>query len=292
MLSILQDHLSQTQTPEMLTLYMRANDLFDKFDLEDYQLAFEDLLVSADGAVDGVSVLSSDAIYNLTMSFLHQITTEHQITLSSSASMLNYIDVLEFVRQIEYTELIQECLDAVNCDDIDNLDKFSRCMLIVNSIPEEDSMLYLEMIPDCVINTMHSYFAHRVELEVITEALDPSVRDVYREMDKYARIIKGQEMLSYKYLFDEDGVVGLPFNHHYRQHEVYLLGLPLQAMVYECIGFALLSEGGLTNPQQIILESVGTAITDLDRLTRIQYEISKTLIEYRNEISSGIGLVI
>lgn len=292
MLSILQDHLSLTQPPEMMALYERAIVLFDKYDLEDYQLGYEDLLVSADGAVDGQSTASDMAIHNLTMIYLKQITTEHQITLSSEATMLHYIQVLEFVREIEATELVQECLDALNCDDFDNLDKFARCMLLVSSVLEEDSMMYLDSIPDCVISTMRGYFARRAELEVQTEQLDPATRDVYREMDKYARIIKGQEMLSYKFLFEEEGAVGLPFEHHYRANEAYLLGLPLEAMVYEVIGFALISEGGLTNPQQIIMDCLGKTISDLERITRIQYEISKTLIDYRNEVASGIGLVV
>ena len=198
MLSILQDHLSLTQPPAMLELYERANELFDKFDLEDYQLRYEDLLVSADGAVDGVSTASNDAIYNLTMQFLKQIMAEHQIQLSDEASMLHYVTVLEFVRQIEQTELVQDCLDALSCDDLDNMDKFVRCMNIVTGIEEEEAMLFLEEQPDCVIKTMHNYFARRVELEVETEQLDQSVRNVFRELDKFARVIKGQDMRSYK----------------------------------------------------------------------------------------------
>lgn len=291
MLAILQDHLSQTVPPEMMALYERANDLFDKYDLEDYQLGYEDLLVSADGAGDGVSVADNDAIWRLTMQYLRQITDEHQITLAEDATMLHYIQVLEFVRQIEHTEFIQECLDTLSCDEFDNLDAFARCLLLVSDIPEEDSMLFLEQIPDCVIQTMRDYFSRRVELEVQTETLDPATRDVYRELDKYARVIKGQEMRSYKYLFEEEGAIGLPFEHHYRANEQYLLSLPVQAMVYECIGFALLSEGGLSQPQQVIMDCVGKANADLEQLAKIQYEISKTLIEYRNEVASGIGLV-
>lgn len=292
MLAILQDHLSLTQPPEMFQLYERADDLFNKFDLEEYQLAYEDLLVSADGAGDGVSIAGNDAIYSLTMTFLKQITTEHQITLSTVATMLHYIQVLEFVRQIEQTELIQECLDALNCEDLDNQDKFGRCMLIVCSVLEEDSMMFLESIPDCVINATRTYFARRVELEVQTDRLDPAIREVYREMDKYARVIKGQAMRSYRYLFEDEGTIGLTFEHHYKQNEPYLLSLTLEAMVYECIGFALISESGLTNPQQVIMNCVGKAIADMEQTTRIQYAISKALIEYRNEVSSGIGLVI
>ncbi|BAW19231.1 hypothetical protein [Ralstonia phage RP31] len=292
MLAILQDHLSLTVPPELQALYERACDMFDQYDLEDYQLGYEDLLVSSDGAVDHASVADNDAIWRLTMQYLKQITTEHQITLSDDATMLNYIVVLEFIKQIERTELIQECLDALSCDDLDNVDKFTRCMFDVSGVLEEDSMVFMLDIPDCVIATMREYFSRRVELEVETERLDPETKEVYREMDKYARVIQGQEMRSYRYLFEDEGTIGLPFEHHYRENEDYLLQLPLQAMIYECIGYALVSEGGVENPQQVIMDCVGKTISDLERLTTIQYEISKTLIEYRNEVASGIGIVI
>jgi hypothetical protein len=155
MLTILQDHLSLTVPPAQYELYERANDLFDKFDLEDYQLGYESVLVSADGAIDGESTASNTAIYNLTMQYLRQITDEHQITLNSEASMLNYIQVLEFIRQIEFTELIEECAEALGCGDFDNLDKFIRCMLVVSDVAEEDAMLFLEEIPDCIISAMN-----------------------------------------------------------------------------------------------------------------------------------------
>jgi hypothetical protein len=292
MLPILQDHLTQTQPPAMLDLYERAVELFEKFDLDNYNDGYVDLMLSSDGAVDGVSTFSFDSLHNLTMTYLKQIATEHQITLSSEATMMHYVLVLEFIKNIEYTELVQECYDALSCEDFDNLDKFARCLDIVSDICEEDSMMFLDQVPDCVIQTMRDYFARRVELEVTTDRLDPSIRAVYKEMDKYARVIKGQEMVSYKYLFDVEGAIGLPFEHHFRQNEAYLLNLPLQAMIYECVGFALISEDGLKDPQRIIMECVGKSISDLDRLTKIQYEISKTLIEYRNEVASGIGLVV
>ncbi len=292
MLAILQDHLSLTETPEMINLYERAIDLFEKYDLEDYEMGYDDILMSADGAVDGISISGNDALHGLTVRYADLILTEHQIVLSNEATLLHRILVLEFIRQIEYTELVSECFETLSSEDWDNLDKFGKCMEIVSGVVEEDSMLFLEQVPDCVIKTMQEYFGRRVELEVATETLDQSVKDVFREMDKYVRIIKGQEMRSAKYLFDEEGCVGLPFEHHFNQNKDYLLKLPLQAMIYECIGFALLSEDGLANPEKIILASVGAYIGDLDRLTVIQYEISKILIDYRNEVSSGVGLVI
>lgn len=292
MLAILEDHLSLTQPPAMFDLYRRANDLFDQYDLEDYQLGYDDLLISSDGSGDGLSIANDSAIYNLTMQYLLQIMKEHQITLSDSASMLHYITVLEFIKQIEFTELVQEAYDALSCEEYDNIDKFAQCMEIVSGIALEDSMLYLDEIPDCVIKTTKDYFANRVQLEVQTETLDATARDVYREMDKYARVVKGQNMRSYQYLFEAEGAIGLPFDHHYKQNEDYLTALPITALIYECIGYALISQDGLANPQKVIMDCLGNYIGDLEQLANIQYEVSTILIQYRNEVASGIGLVV
>lgn len=292
MLAQLQDQLAMTQPPEMMTLYERANNLFDDFDLLDYTIGYQDLLSSVDGAADGLGDPRDESIYSLTFKYLRQIADEHQIRLSDEATMLNYITVLEFVKQIEHTELVQQCADALANDETDNLDKFGLCMLFVSSVELEDSMIYLEEIPDCVIKTMRGYFDGRVALEVETESLDPAVRQIYKELDKFVRTIAGQDMHSYKYLFEQEGETGLPFPLHYKDNEDYLLKLPVQQLVYELIGFALISEGGLNNPQQVIMDCLGKSITDLDRITTIQYLISTTLIEYRNTIASGVGIVV
>lgn len=291
MQAILEDHLSLTVPPAMFDLYSRIIDLFEAYDVEDYQLSYDDILCSADGAVDGVSVADNDAIYRQTMDFAKQILREHQITLSDDATMLQYYTVLDFIKQIERTELVEECYAILLDDNTDNLDKFGKCLFEVSGVIEEDSMLFLSDIPDCVIEKMKYYFSRRVELEVSTETLDASVKDVYREMDKFIRIVQGQEMRSAKYLFDEDGCIGMPFEQHFKQNQDYLLELLLEAMLYECIGFALISENGLENPEKTIIAVLGEYISDLDRLTVIQYELSKILINYRNEISSGVGII-
>lgn len=291
MQATLENHLSLTEPPVMFDLYNRVINLFEDYSVEDYQLAYDDLLCSADGAVDGVSIANNEAIYNLTMGFAKQILREHQITLSDDAQLQHYCSVLAFIKDIERTELIEECYNLLIDENTDNLDKFSKCLFEVAGIMEEDSMLFLAEIPDCVIKTLTYYFQRRVELEVVTETLDEATKDVYREMDKFIRIIQGKEMRSAKYLFEEDGCIGMPFEQHFKQNQEYLLALPLEAMLYECIGFALISENGLENPESTIIAVVGQYIGDLDRLTVVQYELSKILINYRNEISSGVGIV-
>lgn len=291
MLPIVEDQLRTTETPEMFILYDRMFDMFDAFDVEDYQTAYEDLMISADGAFDGVSVFDNMALHNLTMKFAKQILLEHQIGLDDFATMHHYVVVLEFIKDIEKTELLELCHDALVDESTDNIDKFSACLEIVSNIPASSSMEFIASIPDCVIETIKNYFERRIDLEVAKDSIDETVKDVYKELDKFVRLIEGQDMRCYQYLFIEDGCVGLPFSHHFKLNEEYLLKLPLQAMLYELVGFALISENGLSNPEKTIVSTLGEYIDDLERLTVIQYELSKVLIEYRNEIGSGIGFV-
>lgn len=291
MLPIVEDQLRTTETHEMFLMYDRMFDMFDAFDVEDYQIAYEDMMISSDGAYDGCTVFDNAALYRLTMQFAQQILREHQIELSDNATMIHYVLVLEFIKDIEKTELIELCHDALVDETTDNIDKFGACLEIVSSIPASSSMEFLGKIPDCVIETIADYFQRRIELEIAKDAIDPSVKEVYKELDKFARLIEGQAMRCYQYLFIEEGCVGLPFTHHFKLNEEYLLALPTQAMLYELVGFALISENGLANPEKIIIASLGEYIEDLDRLTIIRYELSKVLIEYRNEIGSGIGFV-
>lgn len=292
MLEILDIHLAETETPEMHSLYRRIMEMFDQYDVEDYNVAYEDLMISADGAFDGVSVFDNQALHRLTIQFAEQILREHHIqVLDTVTTLLPYILILEFIKAIERTEYVNECHDILAAPELDALDKFAECMALVTNVPFETSMEFLGVVEDCVIATLLNYFTQRVSLLDVTDTLDETTKAVYREVDKYARLCQGQEMRSYKYLFEDDGCIGLPFSHHFIANQDYLLGLPLEAMLYECIGFALVSENGLTNPEQEIIAVLGQYINDIDRLTVIQYTLSKILIQYRNEISSGVGII-
>lgn len=288
---IIEDHLSLTEPPEMFSLYSRAFYLFDAFGLEGLHSQYEDLMVSADGAGDGISQASNQSIYSLTIEILDQMLTQHQIAVNESATFANRIEVLEFIKQLDVTEFIAECREALRHDEFDNTDKFIRCMSIVQGMEEEDIALFIEPIEDCVIRVLKDFIERRCEFEIAVEPLDEDVKRVYKSLDRFSRAVKGSEMLCHKYVFDEEGVVGLPFAHYFKMNQEYLMGLRPEDMVLELIGWCIVSCDGFNDPTKTAMSEVSKYITDLNTTTRIHMLFEQTLIQYRNEIVSGVSRI-
>lgn len=288
---ILEDHINQTEPPVMVELYQRAHALFDKFGLEEAHQEFEDLMVSAEGSADGRSTTDSMAIHGLTLSILKQILDMHQIVLQEEATLQDYVVVLEFIKKLDETELLQDVLEGLRCEDFDSIDKFARCMLVVSDVPEEESLLYLDRVPDCVIKVMTDFITKRLMFEAAIEPLDESVQVVFREFDKFTRAVGGAEMRSHKYLFEENGITGLPFSSYFKGNASYLMGLAPEDMVLECIGFSILSDDAFNNPSKVIMETIGEYVGDLNVLTKLQMLLLQTLLQYRNEMTSGVSKV-
>lgn len=289
---ILEDHLEQTEPPAMIDLYRRAHALFDEYGLEEAHMEFEDLMVSAEGSADGRSTTDGMAIYYLTQTLLKQILDQHQIRLSEEAKLEHYVVVLEFIKKLDSTELLQDMLDALRCEDFDNVDKFARCLLLVCDVPEEESMTYLEFVADCTVKVTTDFVAKRLMFEEAVEPLDPNIKRVYVEFDKFTRAVGGAEMKSHKYLFEEDGAVCLPFATYFKMNTAYLMGLQPEDMILECIGFSIISSDGFDNPAKIIMDTLQEYVGELDVLTKIQMKLQQTLLQYRNEMTSGVTKVV
>lgn len=288
---VYEDHIALTEPPEMQDLLHRAHDLFDQYGLEAAHQAFDDLLSSADGVAGTDNTASNNAGHALTLEFINQLLQLHHIRLNEDATLANRVEVLEFIKVLDTTEILEPLMWALKCDEFDNCDKFARCMLEACDIAEEDSLLYLEEVPDAVINTMLTFIEKRIEFEVVIEPMDEGAKTVFREFDKFSRACGGAEMRSHKYLFEEDGVPCMDFDFYFKANREYLLGLSVDDMVLECIGFAIMSDDGFNNPTAVIMQSLQEYVGDLNKLTGIHMKLQLTLNQYRNEISSGVTMV-
>lgn len=288
---ILQNHLSQTEPAEMFSLYDRAIALFDAYGQEAEQEQMEEILATADGAVDGMGEANNAALYEYVVLVLDNILRQHQISLTEDASLKARIEVLEFIKQLDATELIEECKLALDCDETDNTDKFVQCMATVTGLQEEDILTYMQPVLDCVIKVLKEFINRRCEFELATEELDDDIKNIYREFDKYSRAVGGSGMVSHQYLFDHEGAVGLPLVHYYETNKQYLRQLTVDDMVLELIGFSIMSEDGFNNPSKAIMQAISKDYDDLNEITKIQMTVQQTLLQYRNEIASGVSII-
>lgn len=271
----------------MQDLYREVTELFTQFDWEHTQNAYEDLLLSSPG--ESGDAVDSPTLYNLTLGFTDQLLREHGIVMSDESHLRDHCAILSFIKKIETTEMVQECLLIINNEIIDNEEKFAQCVEYVIDRPLESTIEMIPTVPDSVIRTLKEYLQGRSRFMQTTEAIDPKYARMCNEMDLFARTIGGTSMVSYKHLFENNGVVGMEFKFYWNNYKQYLLSLSEQDLVYECIGFAIMSVEGMENPQKIILEAVNATYGNLETITNIQNALTRTLIEYRNKVTSGVA---
>ncbi len=280
MFDILNEYLKLAQAPEMIDLYDRAFALFDEYDLQDYELGYSDALMTQ----------SYEDIFPLTMSNLQVIAREHQLPIKPDAPMIAYIQALEFVKQIEKTELLQQVSDICTNEDMDAQEKWFALLDVVINVPAEETMEYVsETVPEILIARIYEYASRREAQERQISQLPEGYAQMCREMALYSRQIGGNEMVSYKHLMEDNGIVGMPFEYYWSANRDYLMALPALAMVYECIGFVLFCEEGTADVQGTILKSISRSITNIDVMVKIQNLLVETLMQYKKAISSGMS---
>lgn len=286
MLAILEDHLKQTVPVEQYMLFDRAHELFDKYDWSHAQTAFEDLMVSSDG-LHGTA--STTAIHDLTLEILLAITTEHQISLNNEARIEQYCTILEFIKQVEHTEFITESVNLLTTDDYNNTEKFCELISLVSGGNALEYMLFVEEIPDAVISKLKEYFTAREACEIAIEALPEENKEVYSQMETFGRTVSGKDMMSYKFLMENHGAIGMPLDFYWKLFEDYLKKLEDADMIYELIGFGMMSAGGLDDVIAVVNTLLSSKFSNIDHLIKLQNLLTTTLVEYRNEVSTGVA---
>lgn len=286
MLALFEDHLALTETPEMQTLYRTVYDLFSEYDWDHVNEALEDMLIS--DATVGTGVSDNVSIYNYTLEMCQVLLREHGLTLSEDAHLRDYADFMSFIKAIENTDTIAECVQCLENEDMDNEEKFAQLVEFVIGRNIESTIEMVHVVPNSVLTVLKEYFKGRIRFTQETKEVDPAYERICKEMDLFARTINGQEMVSYKHLFQDNGIIGMAFDFYWTRYQQYLMTLEPQDFVYECIGLAILSEDGMNDPQKLIMECVNKHYGNLETVTEIQNTLVTTLIEYRNKVSSGI----
>lgn len=286
MLKILEDHLRLTVPVDMFIEFNRAYDLLQAYDWTHVDDAYTDALVSSDGQY---GVLSTDGLYNMTLEFLRTICTEHQVTLSEEARLQDYCVVLEFIKQVEYTEFVREAINLISSDEFNDTEKFCELMVLILGGHAVEYMEFVHYVSEAVINKIKEYFqAREATMEVIEEKPE-STKEVYIQMETFGRAVAGKDMMSYKFLMENEGAVGMPLQFYWTLHKDYLTMLSDEDLIYELIGFGMMAEGGLDDVIATVMALLNSVYNNIDHLTKLQNLLTTTLVEYRNEISTGVG---
>lgn len=286
MIDILENHLKQNVPTPLYDLYMAVFEITEQLgsDADEY---FSNLfMMYGSGLVDDIN----QDIHNAVMNEVYDVLSAHGIGVSLDADLSKIEPILRFLVMIEDTEFTDEVMAIVENDLMDHGEKVAQCIEQVVGVPVEETLPILIDVPETVILSIKRYMEQRISTQPKEDDYSAPVQaDYIKQLAQYVKIVQGSEMRCYQHAQIDGVELGLPIQYYWSLYREYLTSIPMEAMIYELIGFCLISDSHEKNPT----ETIGPIIesyygSDIDKLTQANILITNTLINLRNSAKSGM----
>lgn len=286
MLDSLTEHLRTASSPLVQQGITEAVELFEQYGLQDYNDAYDDLLMSADNADMGGTTLE---IVVLTREFQNQILHQLQITLGDSTTVSQANLVLRAFRQLETTEL-KDQITALTSEDGDNLQIVTEIVALLSGEKAENLYEVIVDVGDSLIFRIQTLCES--EMEVYVDDNEASL--VKAKLDRLTR---------FKYFYDAPVMVydrivagdrvGELFAYYYTPILEILLEQKATARQIAANLFAatLISEE-TTPPSMLVGEALDATFHSLQTISPIGNALQTLILEFQAYETSGVKQVL
>jgi hypothetical protein len=271
MLDILHDYLNDAVAPEAVQVITSAHDTFEQIGLENYESAFEEILM-LDSQVDvGETV---NAVVSLTQQLQQKILLEHGVVLTNDATIAVGNAFISGLLQIqEYDDLVQ--LQQVLSSDGSPEEILAMVLDLVSERDADDLMTHIETVSPFLLTKLKDYARTN---EKLLDDDDPADKVVYvAAFNRFYAYIKASSLLTLNLLVNGVGP-GFPFMVYAKALSTQLDSLTPKQAAQELVAMALLSSDGIDNPRAVIQANIEHLISDVDRITRIDVVVSELLL--------------
>ncbi len=286
MIDILENHLKQCVTAEQYEQYMTVFEITEQLGLDGDEYYNNLFMMFSNEQIDNLD----QAIHEAVMSDIYGVLSAHGIGVDLDATIAQLEPVLRFLVMIEDTEFT-ELLNTIVQDELtDHAEKLAGCIQEVVGVEIEAVLPVLIEVPETVILSIKRYIEQRRANEPKEDDYSASIQASYiKALTQYVKVVQGNEMRCYQHVLIDDVTLGLPLDYYWALYNDYLTTIPMEAMIYELIGFCLISEDNDKNPTTIIGPIIEKYYgSDIDQLTQANIIITNTLINLRNAASSGM----
>lgn len=280
MLDILDSYLCTAVSPELYDLVSEAHQLFERMELQDYELGFEQILMMHD------STEASDTpnhIVTLTEQMVHKSLSERMITLEYGTILSDAVLVLHTLLDSEVFEGSQDILNILAMD----LAGTERLAEVLSLVSGKEVEVFLILIEDVKRDYLLS-LAATMQAKQFADGDDESEvfkRKHIEKFKKFCDFIGTTEMRITAILVN--GVpVGFPFGIY-----ANLVGRDFESMppldaARNLLGMAYVSRDGIDTPQAVIKDHIEHFVADVGAITRIDILIGDLILgfnEYKKE---------
>lgn len=279
MLDVLQQHLAETATPEVLACVEQAHQLFERIGLENYEQSFEELLM-----IDGSELAGErdtvTAICALTCSYLRQILLEHAVVCADHASMQFLVDLVGGLLDLQdYSDT--GTLQAVCQLEGLPVELFGELMSLVTPHTAHEVMVYTEEVDRGLITRVQE-LANRVL--TVDEQQENNLRTERHRLKLLAlEAALGTVKLDFTQAVRQGLLLGLPFATYLQQFGAKLQNYTGVQAGQELLAMALASRDGVDNPRGVIEDQIEHYVSSMDSTTQALVAVGDLLLKINQQ---------
>jgi len=283
MLKILEETLNSIASPEMIALIEYTHEIFNQFELPDYNLEFEELLSTRDNG--DPSTIASD-IYELTKTLQIQILNKHLIYPTEECTIDGNNVLLNCILQLDKTEYVKE-VESICEYELDPTDAFVEIVAIVVGAESVEVATYVDRVEISLIKKIKDLMIRRDSVENIEDNEHVSVQKKVERYKNFADLQNKEKPIIHK-LIEQGLPASIEFSSYIEQIRPLITSEDPVIIAREYICAAMLSIDVSPNPRDRLKNELNRIYVDIDKITPIFLEIEKQLLDYDIRMTSGV----
>lgn len=283
MLKILEETLNSIASPETIALINYTHELFDQFELPDYNLEFEELLSTRDN--EDPSTIASD-VYELTKTLQIQILNKHLIYPVEECSIDGNNILLNCILQLDKTEYLKE-VESICEYELDPTDAFVEIVSIVVGTEAVEVATYVERVEVSLITKIKALMIRRDSIENVEDNEHVAVQVKVQNYKNFADLQNKEKPIIHK-LIEQGLPASIEFSDYIEQIRKLITSDDPKIIAREFISAALLSIDVPSNPRDRLKIEINKIYSEIDKITPIYLEIEKQLLDFDIRMTSGV----
>lgn len=272
MLDLIDTYIKKTFHPDLRDQFEIAFRLFDTFDLEDYDLDFEEILMQ-DQIEDPNAIKSQfvakfheklDYIFN-SMSIEMQggvdIYTKNEI-LSGLDVVQNLADFVDILPVLESELLPEDILSAI--------------LTLYTELSHSDILEALKSVNPILIKSMQNLFHNKEAIAPIIDGLIPTISNLILASDAYDEYTQKKDTLGHK-LIEANILFNRPIEEYAKTIGKIDSNKPIVDIAQDIYSILLLNEKGLEDPLTTYRKYSGLFFDDLKLIQKVDIELTRQM---------------
>jgi hypothetical protein len=270
--SELKNYLVQSSSPELVSLFDRAIDILEAFDVEDYMNLFDASIGENIGSYDQAV---TDGLRSTLDDILTTLLIQHTVVLTTEATLSDKLFMLTGLLRLQNWEDKVTLMTVTDSDQSDQ-EVFAELIAVVNNCSIEKVLILVESFNPSLLEAFK-----RECLGTVQETL-VDFEDVSQQISDYSKV--KQAMLNRPIwsdrLLPHAGSIGMPYLLEQGKYYSEILTPALAGILaQELVGLVALSEEGLRNALQAVRTNMSELCTDLNNATKLDIAVGQFLLE-------------